>query len=75
MSENELKQKLIDAGKILAFEGQGDLTRGHVSVRVPGDPTLFFMKPHSHGLDEITLDNIVILQYRGREGRRRGAAP
>jgi ribulose-5-phosphate 4-epimerase/fuculose-1-phosphate aldolase len=67
MSENELKQKLIDAGKILAFEGLGDLTRGHVSVRVPGDPMHFFMKPHSHGLDEITLDNIVICNIEGEK--------
>jgi ribulose-5-phosphate 4-epimerase/fuculose-1-phosphate aldolase len=67
MTEQELKQQLIDAGLILAFEGQGDLTRGHVSVRVPGDPTRFFMKPHSHGLDEITHENIVICNIEGEK--------
>ena len=41
-------------------QGQGDLTRGHVSIRVPGDPTHFYMKPHSFGFDEITIENIVI---------------
>jgi len=67
MTETQLRHMLIDAGRILAFEGQGDLTRGHVSVRVPGDPQHFFMKPHSHGLDEITLENIVICNLEGEK--------
>ncbi|MDB5363054.1 MAG: class aldolase/adducin family protein [Rhodospirillales bacterium] len=67
MNEDELKRMLIDAGRILSLEGQGDLTRGHVSVRVPGDPTRFFMKPHSHGLDEITIENIVLCNIEGEK--------
>lgn len=67
MGEDEAKRMLIDAGRILALEGQGDLTRGHVSVRVPGDPTRFFMKPHSHGLDEITPENIVVCDIEGEK--------
>ena len=67
MTLDEAKQKIIDAGLILEAEGQGDLTRGHVSVRVPGDPSLFFMKPHSLGFDEITLENIVICNLEGEK--------
>lgn len=67
MNADELKQKLIDAGRILETEGQGDLTRGHVSVRVPGDPTHFFMKPHSYGFDEITPENMVICNLEGEK--------
>jgi L-fuculose-phosphate aldolase len=67
MNADEAKQKLIDAGRILEAEGQGDMTRGHVSVRVPGDPEHFFMKPHSYGLDEITLENIVICNLEGEK--------
>lgn len=67
MNADELKQKLIDAGRILEAEGQGDLTRGHVSVRVPGDPTHFFMKPHSYGFDEITPENMVICNLEGEK--------
>jgi L-fuculose-phosphate aldolase len=67
MTTIEAKQKLIDAGRILEPEGQSDLTRGHVSVRVPGDPTLFFMKPHSHGFDEITMENIVVCNLDGEK--------
>jgi ribulose-5-phosphate 4-epimerase/fuculose-1-phosphate aldolase len=65
MTADEARQKLIDAGRILEAEGQGDLTRGHVSIRVPGDPTHFYMKPHSFGFDEITPENIVICNLDG----------
>ena len=65
MTPDEARHKLIDAGLILDAQGQGDLTRGHVSIRVPGDPEHFFMKPHSFGFDEITLDNIVVCNLAG----------
>ncbi len=67
MTADEARQKLIDAGLILEAEEQGDLTRGHVSIRVPGDPTHFYMKPHSFGFDEITPDNIVICNLEGEK--------
>lgn len=67
MDANTIKQKLIDSGLILDAQGQGDLTRGHISIRMPGDPTHFFMKPHSFGFDEITLDNIVICNLAGEK--------
>jgi len=67
MTADECKQKLIDAGRILENAGQGDLTRGHVSIRVPGDPTHFYMKPHSHGFDEITMENIVVCNLEGEK--------
>jgi L-ribulose-5-phosphate 4-epimerase len=61
------KQDLIDAGLILEAEGLGDLTRGHVSIRMPGNPSLFIMKPHSYGFDEITMDNIVTCDMEGNK--------
>jgi L-fuculose-phosphate aldolase len=64
-THDALKQQLILAGKVLVAEGQDDFTRGHISVRVPGDPTLFFMKPHSMGLDEITMKNILTIDLEG----------
>jgi ribulose-5-phosphate 4-epimerase/fuculose-1-phosphate aldolase len=63
--DHALKQKLIVAGKILVAEGQGDFTRGHISVRLPGKPELFYMKPHSVGLDEITMANILTIDLEG----------
>ncbi len=59
------KRLLIEAGAVLAHVGQGDMTRGHVSMRVPGQPELFLMKPHSVGLDEITPDNILTIGMDG----------
>ena len=65
--DEETRLKLIAAGSILDKAEQGDLTRGHVSVRVPGDATHFYMKPHSQGLDEITPENIVLCNLAGEK--------
>lgn len=66
MSEIEVaRRKLIDAGRILAHEGHGDMTRGHVSVRVPGRPEHFFMKPHSVGFEEMAEDNVLTIDLAG----------
>jgi L-fuculose-phosphate aldolase len=65
MTHDELKDKIIWAGKVLVGQGQDDFTRGHIAVRLPDDPSLFFMKPHSVGLDEITLDNILTIGLDG----------
>lgn len=73
MTPTEAKQKLIDAGLILEAEGHHDMTRGHISVRVPGKPALFYMKPHSYGFDEMTMDNIVVCNLEGEKVE--GTAP
>jgi L-fuculose-phosphate aldolase len=65
MTHDELKEKMIWAGKVLVGEGQDDFTRGHISVRLPDDPVRFYMKAHSIGLDEITLDNILSIDLDG----------
>lgn len=65
MTHDDAKKKLILAGQVLVDEGQDDFTRGHISVRVPDDPRHFFMKPHSVGLDEITLANILTIDLAG----------
>jgi L-fuculose-phosphate aldolase len=65
MTYDELKEKMIWAGKVLVGEGQDDFTRGHISVRLPDDPTRFLMKAHSIGLDEITMENILTIGLDG----------
>jgi L-fuculose-phosphate aldolase len=65
MTHDEIKQTMIWAGRVLVNEGQDDFTRGHISMRLPDDPGLFFMKPHSVGLDEITMENIVTVNLEG----------
>jgi L-fuculose-phosphate aldolase len=64
-SHKAIKQELIVAGKVLVGEGQDDFTRGHISFRLPDDPKLFFMKAHSIGLDEITIQNIITIDLDG----------
>lgn len=65
MIHDEIKQKLILAGKVLVAEGQDDFTRGHISMRLPDNPSQFFMKPHSVGLDELTMENILAIDLEG----------
>lgn len=65
MTHAEIKDRMIWAGKVLVNEGQDDFTRGHISFRLPDDPKLFFMKPHSLGLDEITPENILTINLEG----------
>jgi len=65
MTRDELREKIIWAGKVLVGQGQDDFTRGHIAVRLPDDPKLFFMKPHSVGLDEITMENILTIGLDG----------
>jgi L-fuculose-phosphate aldolase len=60
-AHRDIKQQLILAGKVLVAEGHDDFTRGHISMRLPDNPKLFFMKPHSMGLDEITMANILTI--------------
>ncbi|MBM3609828.1 MAG: class II aldolase/adducin family protein, partial [Alphaproteobacteria bacterium] len=67
MTPDEAKQRLIEAGLVLESQGLGDFTRGHVSIRVPGDPNHFYMKPHSFGFDEMTMDNIVTCNLEGEK--------
>jgi len=65
-SHKQIKELLIAAGKVLVAEGQDDFTRGHISFRLPDDPGRFFMKAHSLGLDEITLQNILTIDLDGK---------
>ena len=65
MDDHGLKLRLIEAGRVIEHQGQGDMTRGHVSVRLASDERLFFMKPHGFGFDEITQDNILTIDLDG----------
>jgi L-fuculose-phosphate aldolase len=67
MTRDEAKEKLVAGGHILEAAGQGDFTRGHICVRVPDDSTKFYMKPHSFGFDEMTVDNVVTCDLEGNK--------
>ena len=71
MTREEAVRKLILAGRILAHHGQGDMTRGHVSLRV--EDGLFLMKPNGIGLDEMTPETVLTVGLDGiaRHGQHR----
>ena len=62
-----LKETLINAGRILEGDGQGDYVLGHVTARLPGDPDHFLMKPATIGLEEMTPDNIITVDIEGEK--------
>jgi ribulose-5-phosphate 4-epimerase/fuculose-1-phosphate aldolase len=45
-----LRDKLVDAGRVLVSEDQGDYVAGHVTLRLPGGEGRFLMKPAGIGL-------------------------
>ena len=72
---DKLREKLINAGRVLVDEGQGDYVWGHISARLPDNPNRFLMKPGCVGVEEMTPDNIITVDIEGEQGRRRMAAP
>ena len=65
MTEDDLRAKLVDAGRVLVSEDQGDYVAGHISVRLPGRPDRFLMKPAGIGLDEMVEDAIITVDLDG----------
>ncbi len=61
-----LRERLVDAGRVLALEGQGDYVAGHISARLPDEPNRFLMKPAGIGLEEMRPDNIITVDIEGR---------
>ena len=63
----DLKQKLIDAGRVLYSEGLGDYVAGHISLRLPDNPGRFLMKPAGIGIEEMNQSNIIIVDLDGQK--------
>ena len=64
-TDYELRAKLAQGCRILAMEGHGDVIWGHMSVRDPDDASHFWMKANAVGLEEITADDLVLLDFAG----------
>jgi L-fuculose-phosphate aldolase len=60
-----LRETLINAGRVLVDEGQGDYVWGHISARLPDEPNRFLMKAGCLGLEELTQDNIITVDIEG----------
>jgi len=64
-TDYDLRAKLAQGCRILAMEGHGDVIWGHLSVRDERDPSKFWMKASAVGLEEITADDVVLLDFEG----------
>lgn len=61
-----LAKKLALACNILAMGGHSTFTQGHVTARMPGQPFLH-MKPRGLGLDEITSEDVIVIDLEGNK--------
>jgi len=61
----DLKQKLVDAGRVMFSEGLGNYVAGHISLRLPDNPSRFLMKPAGIGVEEMNDDNIIVVDLDG----------
>jgi ribulose-5-phosphate 4-epimerase/fuculose-1-phosphate aldolase len=59
------KVKLAAAYRILARQGLDAGIAGHISLRVPGAPTCFWVNPFGLLFREVTADNLVLVNERG----------
>jgi ribulose-5-phosphate 4-epimerase/fuculose-1-phosphate aldolase len=59
-----LRQKLAFAYHILAMEGQADFHLGHITAREPGTDK-FWMKRSNVGMEEVTTDSLLLLDFDG----------
>jgi L-fuculose-phosphate aldolase len=64
---DKLREKLINAGRVLVDEGQGDYVWGHISARLPDNPQRFLMKPGCIGIEEMSDDNIITVDIEGEK--------
>jgi ribulose-5-phosphate 4-epimerase/fuculose-1-phosphate aldolase len=60
-----LRDRLVEAGRVLTHEGQGDYVAGHVSVRIPDGSGRFLMKPAGIGLEEMSPRDILTISPDG----------
>lgn len=73
-----LAEKVALACNVLAHEGQGDVTLGHVSARLP-EPERMLMKAAERGLEEVTPEDVLEVDFDGQvhggSGRRHSEYP
>jgi L-fuculose-phosphate aldolase len=67
MTIDALKEAMVNAGRILVHEDQGDYIFGHITARLPDDKGLFLMKAHTIGLEEITPENLITANLEGEK--------
>ena len=71
MMDDELRQRVATACRVIALEGYVDLTLGHVSARRPGERTVW-IKRKGVGLDEVEPSDVIALDIDDEEALDRG---
>lgn len=64
---DKLRETLVNGGRVLVSEGQGDYVAGHITARLPDDKEHFLMKPAGIGLEEMSAENIITVDLEGRK--------
>ncbi len=62
----DLRARIATACRVLAMEGHVDITQGHVSARHPGTD-FYWIKASGLGLDEVTPDDVVLVDLDGNK--------
>jgi ribulose-5-phosphate 4-epimerase/fuculose-1-phosphate aldolase len=65
-NEQELREDLACAYRLLAHFGMADLVYTHLSVRVPGEGHRFLVNPYGLMFDEITATSLVLVDAEGQ---------
>ena len=65
MSDQDLRQQVLEAVRGLAAYGLGPSIGGHVSVRVPDQPR-FYINAFDKTFEEMRLQDIALLDFEGR---------
>ncbi|OGP62767.1 MAG: hypothetical protein A2169_13165 [Deltaproteobacteria bacterium RBG_13_47_9] len=60
-----LRKKLAAACHVLAKEGHADNVLGHLSIRI--EPDAFLMKPRGFGLEEVSAEDMIIINLEGQK--------
>jgi ribulose-5-phosphate 4-epimerase/fuculose-1-phosphate aldolase len=63
--EQELREDLAAAYRLIAFHGMTDLVFTHLSVRVPGEGHRFLVNPYGLLFEEITASSLVVVDAEG----------
>lgn len=67
MSNPSIQELLADGCRVLAWDGQGDLISGHVSCRIPENPSRLYMKPARIGLEEVDAAQLIEVDLDGKK--------
>lgn len=73
MAIGDVRSEVVRGGRVLALAGLSDLVWGHVSARDP-DGRGVWMKASGLGFEEVTDDDVLLLDYDGNVLAGRGSA-